>query len=82
MVNHFKSTPLQSMLFSAMQAAHTQPLLHTEVTYLEGGMLSKFCKLKQELTIFLSLKSESELTDLLNHKTWCNVVAFLTSPKT
>jgi hypothetical protein len=54
MVNYIKSKPLQSRLLSAlcsaMEAAHTQLLLHTEVRWLSGGpVISRFCELREEL---------------------------------
>jgi hypothetical protein len=61
MVNYVKNKPLQSRLFSAlcsaMEAAHTQLLLHTEVRWLSGGpVLSRFYELREELIIFFTFE--------------------------
>jgi hypothetical protein len=82
MVNYIKSRPLQLRLFSAlcspMGAAHTLLLLLTEVRWLSRGrVLSRFCELREELTITF-LSEETELAGLLCDETWCNKVAFLT----
>jgi hypothetical protein len=70
MVNYIKITLLQSRLLSAlcsaMEAADTQLLLHTEVRWLSRGrVLSGLCELREELTTFLHLKSLSWLTCLV-----------------
>ena len=80
-VNYIKSRPLKSRLFStlcsAMESAHTQLLLHTEVRWLSRGrVLSRFYELREEILLFLT-SEESELADLLSNETWCNEVAFL-----
>jgi hypothetical protein len=81
MVNYINSRPIEprlfSALFSAMEAAHTQLLLHTEVRWLSRGrVLSTFCELREGL-INLFMSKESELADLLSNETWCNKTAFL-----
>jgi hypothetical protein len=83
MVNYIKSRPLKSRLFSAassaMEAAHTQLLLHTEVSWLSRGrVLSRFYEMREELIIFFTSEG-SELADLLSNETWCNKPAFLTN---
>jgi hypothetical protein len=56
-----------------MEAAHTQLLLRTEVTWLSRGrVLPRFHEL-----ITSSLSQESGLADLLCDETWCTKVAFL-----
>ncbi|XP_063785805.1 zinc finger BED domain-containing protein 5-like [Pseudophryne corroboree] len=81
MVNYIKSRPLKSRLFSvlcsAMDAAHTQLLLHTDVRWLSRGrVLSRFYELREELIIFFTSEN-SEMADRLSDETWCNKVAFL-----
>jgi hypothetical protein len=63
---------LFSALNFAIGAAHTQPLMHTEVRW-----LSRFCEPREGLSYYFSPSEESELADLLNDKTWCNKVAYL-----
>jgi hypothetical protein len=80
-VNYINSRPLWSRLFSAlcsaMEADHTQLLLHTGVRWLSRGrVLSSFCELREELIIIFT-SEEPELTELLSDETWCNKVAFL-----
>jgi hypothetical protein len=81
MVNYIKSRPLQLWLFSAlcsaMEAAHTQFLLHMEVRWLSSGRgLSRCYELREELINFFT-PEESELAPLLSDETWCNKFAFL-----
>jgi hypothetical protein len=67
MVNCIKSGPLHSRLFSAlcsaMEAAHTQLLLHMETSWLSWGqVLSRLCEVRKELIIsFTSKDSESSV---------------------
>lgn len=80
-VNFIKSRPLKSRLFdnlcSAMDAEHTQLLLHTEVRWLSRGrVLQRFYELRDELLIFLTCE-ESEYADFLSNENWCTKVAFL-----
>jgi hypothetical protein len=79
MINYIKSRPLQSRLFPAlcyaMEAAHAQLLLHTEVRWLSRGrVVSRFYELKEELIIFFT-SEESELAALPSDETWCNRIA-------
>lgn len=81
MVNFIKSRPLKSRLFgmlcSAMDAEHTQLLLHTEVRWLSRGrVLKRFYELREELLIFFTCE-ESAYSELLSDDSWCSKVAFL-----
>lgn len=81
MVNFIKSRPLKTRLFdslcSAMDAEHTQLLLHTEVRWLSRGrVLQRFYELREELLIFFTCE-ESEYADFLSDDYWRTKVAFL-----
>lgn len=83
MVNHIKSRPLNSRLFSTlcnvMGSEHQGLLLHTEVRWLSrGNVLSRLYELRDEVRIFLT-DQRSPLAEHLTDPGWVTKLAYLSS---
>ncbi|CAL9702155.1 unnamed protein product [Knipowitschia caucasica] len=83
MVNHIKSRPLNTQLFSTlcneMGSEHQGLLLHTEVRWLSrGNVLSRLYELRDEVRIFLT-DQRSPLAEHLTDPGWISKLAYLSS---
>ena len=76
-VNYIKMRPLKRRLFTklyaGMEAEHSTLIRHTEIRWLSRGkVLSRFCKLREELLTFCLQEKLKEFVEYLSDDHWCS----------